>query len=95
MSLSLISAPCSHPAVVGLTDVFPVCYSYVSVSFSHCINQILESVSHIHQHDIVHRDLKVSYHTPEMGMGGPICTVRSKNKTNVFLVFFLFLMFGF
>lgn len=31
------------------------------VSLSHCINQILESISHIHQHDIVHRDLKVSY----------------------------------
>lgn len=30
------------------------------VSLSHCINQILESISHIHQHDIVHRDLKVS-----------------------------------
>lgn len=28
---------------------------------SHCINQILESVSHIHQHDIVHRDLKVRH----------------------------------
>lgn len=27
---------------------------------SHCISQILESVNHIHQHDIVHRDLKVS-----------------------------------
>lgn len=27
---------------------------------SHCIHQILESVHHIHQHDIVHRDLKVS-----------------------------------
>lgn len=34
-----------------------------AVSFSHCINQILESISHIHQHDIVHRDLKVSYQT--------------------------------
>lgn len=33
----------------------------VCVSLSHCINQILESISHIHQHDIVHRDLKVSY----------------------------------
>lgn len=29
-------------------------------SYSHCISQILESVNHIHQHDIVHRDLKVS-----------------------------------
>lgn len=29
-------------------------------SRSHCISQILESVNHIHQHDIVHRDLKVS-----------------------------------
>lgn len=27
---------------------------------SHCIHQILDSVHHIHQHDIVHRDLKVS-----------------------------------
>lgn len=90
--LSLISALCRHPAVVGLTDVSPVCFSSVSVSFSHCINQILESVSHIHQHDIVHRDLKVSYHTPELSMGGPICTLRCKNST---IFFYLFLMFGF
>ncbi|KAA8579214.1 hypothetical protein FQN60_000036 [Etheostoma spectabile] len=26
---------------------------------SHCIHQILDSVSYTHQHDIVHRDLKV------------------------------------
>ncbi|CAB1343602.1 unnamed protein product, partial [Coregonus sp. 'balchen'] len=29
-----------------------------------CINQILESVHHMHQHDIVHRDLKVSHQSP-------------------------------
>ncbi|CAB1311863.1 unnamed protein product [Coregonus sp. 'balchen'] len=34
-------------------------YSHPLLS-SQCINQILESVQHIHQHDIVHRDLKVS-----------------------------------
>ncbi|KTG47318.1 hypothetical protein cypCar_00025486 [Cyprinus carpio] len=34
---------------------------YSEADASHCINQILESVSHIHQHDIVHRDLKVSH----------------------------------
>lgn len=42
-------------------DVMPKNYRCASVSFSHCINQILESISHIHQHDIVHRDLKVSF----------------------------------
>lgn len=53
-----------HP---GLIDG---CVSSMSVSFSHCINQILESVSHIHQHDIVHRDLKVSCCISEL------CTAR-------------------
>uniref|UniRef100_A0A673MSS5 Protein kinase domain-containing protein n=1 Tax=Sinocyclocheilus rhinocerous TaxID=307959 RepID=A0A673MSS5_9TELE len=33
---------------------------YSEADASHCIHQILESVSHIHHHDIVHRDLKVS-----------------------------------
>lgn len=33
---------------------------FIILFFSHCISQILESVNHIHQHDIVHRDLKVS-----------------------------------
>uniref|UniRef100_A0A672LS76 Calcium/calmodulin-dependent protein kinase type II subunit gamma n=1 Tax=Sinocyclocheilus grahami TaxID=75366 RepID=A0A672LS76_SINGR len=33
---------------------------YSEADASQCINQILESVNHIHQHDIVHRDLKVS-----------------------------------
>lgn len=33
---------------------------FIILFFSQCINQILESVNHIHQHDIVHRDLKVS-----------------------------------
>lgn len=36
-----------------------VCLSVLSCS--HCIHQILESVNHIHQHDIVHRDLKVMF----------------------------------
>uniref|UniRef100_A0A096MDS9 calcium/calmodulin-dependent protein kinase n=1 Tax=Poecilia formosa TaxID=48698 RepID=A0A096MDS9_POEFO len=31
---------------------------YSEADASHCISQILESVNHIHQHDIVHRDLK-------------------------------------
>ncbi|TSK14800.1 Calcium/calmodulin-dependent protein kinase type II subunit gamma [Bagarius yarrelli] len=31
---------------------------YSEADASQCINQILESVNHIHQHDIVHRDLK-------------------------------------
>ncbi|CAB1338127.1 unnamed protein product, partial [Coregonus sp. 'balchen'] len=31
---------------------------YSEADASQCINQILESVQHIHQHDIVHRDLK-------------------------------------
>ncbi|ROL54047.1 Calcium/calmodulin-dependent protein kinase type II subunit beta [Anabarilius grahami] len=35
---------------------------YSEADASHCIHQILESVSHIHHHDIVHRDLKE--HTP-------------------------------
>uniref|UniRef100_A0A8C2BGF8 Calcium/calmodulin-dependent protein kinase (CaM kinase) II beta 2 n=1 Tax=Cyprinus carpio TaxID=7962 RepID=A0A8C2BGF8_CYPCA len=33
---------------------------YSEADASHCIHQILESVNHIHHHDIVHRDLKVS-----------------------------------
>ncbi|KAJ8379328.1 hypothetical protein SKAU_G00001060 [Synaphobranchus kaupii] len=33
---------------------------YSEADASHCIHQILDSVHHIHQHDIVHRDLKVS-----------------------------------
>ncbi|GAA6098792.1 calcium/calmodulin-dependent protein kinase type II subunit gamma isoform X2 [Tachysurus ichikawai] len=33
---------------------------YSEADASHCIHQILDSVNHIHQHDIVHRDLKVS-----------------------------------
>uniref|UniRef100_A0A8C9WU86 calcium/calmodulin-dependent protein kinase n=1 Tax=Scleropages formosus TaxID=113540 RepID=A0A8C9WU86_SCLFO len=31
---------------------------YSEADASHCISQILESVSYIHQHDVVHRDLK-------------------------------------
>uniref|UniRef100_A0A8C7XQ90 Protein kinase domain-containing protein n=1 Tax=Oryzias sinensis TaxID=183150 RepID=A0A8C7XQ90_9TELE len=34
---------------------------YSEADASHCIHQILESVHHIHQHDIVHRDLKVIF----------------------------------
>lgn len=58
-SMTLLSSGCC-----GLTDVSLLCLSSFYVSSSHCINQILESVSHIHQHDIVHRDLKVSYPKP-------------------------------
>lgn len=36
---------------------------------SHCIHQILESVNHIHQHDIVHRDLKVIFPLCHRGWG--------------------------
>lgn len=56
---------CFHSLLV-LRDWFFFSPSFIFsvspfVSLSHCINQILESVSHIHQHDIVHRDLKVSH----------------------------------
>lgn len=37
-------------------------YLFLTMSFclhSYCIHQILDSVSYAHQHDIVHRDLKV------------------------------------
>lgn len=37
-------------------------YLFLTMLFclhSYCIHQILDSVSHAHQHDIVHRDLKV------------------------------------
>uniref|UniRef100_A0A3B3SJ55 calcium/calmodulin-dependent protein kinase n=1 Tax=Paramormyrops kingsleyae TaxID=1676925 RepID=A0A3B3SJ55_9TELE len=37
---------------------------YSEADASQCINQILESVNHIHQHDIVHRDLKVNACSP-------------------------------
>ncbi|CDQ91877.1 unnamed protein product, partial [Oncorhynchus mykiss] len=37
---------------------------YSEADASQCINQILESVHHMHQHDIVHRDLKVSNPSP-------------------------------
>lgn len=43
-------------------SVFPPLYLPLTLSFclhSHCIHQILDSVSYTHQHDIVHRDLKV------------------------------------
>ncbi|TSN86038.1 Calcium/calmodulin-dependent protein kinase type II subunit beta [Bagarius yarrelli] len=33
---------------------------YSEADASHCIHQILDSVNHIHQHDIVHRDLKTN-----------------------------------
>lgn len=39
------------------------------LSCSHCIHQILESVNHIHQHDIVHRDLKVIFAPCHRGWG--------------------------
>lgn len=31
---------------------------YSEADASHCIQQILESVNHCHQHNVVHRDLK-------------------------------------
>lgn len=48
-------------------DVYLPCFVLPSVSVPHmsfclhsyCIHQILDSVSYAHQHDIVHRDLKV------------------------------------
>lgn len=67
----LFSMLCFHPGVVGW-DVSLICFCFSS---SHCINQILESVSHIHQHDIVHRDLKVSWHILVLNVLGPICTL--------------------
>lgn len=39
---------------------FSMYFRFFPFFWSHCISQILESVNHIHQHDIVHRDLKVS-----------------------------------
>lgn len=44
------SFPCS---------VFPPLSAVSFCLHSHCIHQILDSVSYTHQHDIVHRDLKV------------------------------------
>lgn len=64
----------------GLTNVSVLCSSSFSVSSSHCINQILESVSHIHQHDIVHRDLKVSDHTPLVNIEVPCILYKSLEK---------------
>lgn len=46
----------SYPSLSPPTN----CPSSLFCLHSHCIHQILESVHHIHQHDIVHRDLKVS-----------------------------------
>lgn len=60
-SFSLFFFPVSYPSPHPL-PLFCVSLSLCPWStHSHCINQILESVSHIHQHDIVHRDLKVSH----------------------------------
>ncbi|GLD66455.1 calcium/calmodulin-dependent protein kinase type II subunit gamma isoform X20 [Lates japonicus] len=52
---------------------------YSEADASHCINQILESVSHIHQHDIVHRDLK--FPSPEWDTVTP----EAKNLINQML----------
>ncbi|KAK0138086.1 Calcium/calmodulin-dependent protein kinase type II subunit beta [Merluccius polli] len=44
---------------------------YSEADASHCIHQILDSVHHIHQHDIVHRDLKILeavLHCHQMGV---------------------------
>ncbi|KAJ8339502.1 hypothetical protein SKAU_G00362880 [Synaphobranchus kaupii] len=44
---------------------------YSEADASHCIHQILDSVSHIHLHDIVHRDLKILeavLHCHQMGV---------------------------
>ncbi|MED6260223.1 Calcium/calmodulin-dependent protein kinase type II subunit gamma, partial [Ataeniobius toweri] len=50
--LSLSVHPC------GSSVLLPHCPLSLFCLHSHCIHQILESVHHIHQHDIVHRDLK-------------------------------------
>ncbi|XP_026103843.1 calcium/calmodulin-dependent protein kinase type II subunit gamma-like [Carassius auratus] len=44
---------------------------YSEADASHCIHQILDSVHHIHQHDIVHRDLK-SLHPADPGGGASL-----------------------
>uniref|UniRef100_A0A8C7CKA8 Calcium/calmodulin dependent protein kinase II beta n=1 Tax=Oncorhynchus kisutch TaxID=8019 RepID=A0A8C7CKA8_ONCKI len=44
---------------------------YSEADASHCITQILDSVHHIHQHDIVHRDLK-SLHPADRGGGATL-----------------------
>uniref|UniRef100_A0A3B3RFL8 Protein kinase domain-containing protein n=1 Tax=Paramormyrops kingsleyae TaxID=1676925 RepID=A0A3B3RFL8_9TELE len=44
---------------------------YSEADASHCIHQILDSVSYIHQHDIVHRDLK-SLHPADPGGGASL-----------------------
>ncbi|XP_073209000.1 calcium/calmodulin-dependent protein kinase type II subunit gamma isoform X12 [Lepidochelys kempii] len=52
---------------------------YSEADASHCIHQILESVNHIHQHDIVHRDLK--FPSPEWDTVTP----EAKNLINQML----------
>lgn len=61
----MLSLPHFYPSVLTIHCVLlshpPTnCPSSLFCLHSHCIHQILESVHHIHQHDIVHRDLKVS-----------------------------------
>lgn len=48
------------PSILSLPSPLPPSLLSLFCLHSHCIHQILESVHHIHQHDIVHRDLKVS-----------------------------------
>lgn len=51
--------PSFLPSILSLCCLL---YLFLTMSFclhSYCIHQILDSVSYAHQHDIVHRDLKV------------------------------------
>ncbi|MBN3321896.1 KCC2G kinase, partial [Atractosteus spatula] len=57
---------------------------YSEADASQCIHQILESVNHIHQHDIVHRDLK--------GERGPV-SLEMKSRFTVVLLFVSFQVF--
>lgn len=60
--LFLRTTSCCQMLILCFLALCSLLYLLPTLSFclhSHCIHQILDSVSYTHQHDIVHRDLKV------------------------------------
>lgn len=75
------------PSILSLPSPLPPSLLSLFCLHSHCIHQILESVHHIHQHDIVHRDLKVSK-SREASASLTLLTSPSPHPFACFLRFF-------